>query len=336
MPCLHPEGAAVRRRDFISLLGAAAAWPVCARAQTGKTSRIGFLGPSSASQESHVVNAFRKQLSEMGHVEGSTFAIEFRWAEGRDSRLAALAAELVRLKPDVIVTTGTPGSLAAKRATTTIPIVFASSGNPVAAGLVPSFSRPGGNVTGFTISGPELEGKRVQLLKEVVPQLSRVAVVWNSANPAIFDFYQQTRAAGAALGFAVEPNVELTHADGFNAAFTTIAKAKPDAMIVLADRFLLAHRSEIVIFAAANRLPAIYPYRAYVDAGGFLSYAPNDLDQFRRTAIYVDKILKGAKPAELPVQEPINFELVINLKTAKALGIAVSSQLEQRADEVIE
>ena len=173
-------------------------------------------------------------------------------------------------------------------------------------------------------------------MKEVVPQLSRVAVVWNSANPAIFDFYQQTRAAGAALGFAAEPNIELSHADGFNAAFTTIAKAKPDAMIVLADRFLLAHRSEIVNFAAASRLPAIYPYRAYVDAGGFLSYAPNDLDQFRRTAVYVDKILKGEKPAELPVQEPINFEFVINLKTAKALGVQVSSQLQQRADDVIE
>jgi ABC-type uncharacterized transport system substrate-binding protein len=161
-------------------------------------------------------------------------------------------------------------------------------------------------------------------------------VVWNSANPAIFGLYQQTRAAGAALGFAVEPNIELSHSDDFKAAFAIIAKAKPDAMIVLADRFLLAHRSEIVNFAAANRLPAVYPYRAYVDAGGFLSYAPNELDQFRRTAIYVDKILKGAKPADLPVQEPINFELVINLKTAKALGIEVSSQLQQRADEVID
>jgi putative ABC transport system substrate-binding protein len=326
----------MRRREFITFLGATIAGSTGVSAQTGKVSRIGFLGPSSASQEAHVVNAFRKQLIELGHVEGSTFAIEFRWAEGRDSRLAALAAELVRLEPDVIITAGTPGSLAAKRATSTIPIVFASSGNPVAGGLVSSFSRPGGNITGFTISGPELEGKRVQLLKEVVPQLSRVAVVWNSANPALFDFYQQTRAAGAALGFTVEPNVELTRADGFSAAFATIVKAKPDAMIFLADRFLLAHRSEIVSFAAANRLPAIYPYRAYVDAGGFLSYAPNDLDQFRRTATYVDKILKGAKPADLPLQEPVKFELVINLRTAKALGIAISSLLQQRADEVIE
>jgi ABC-type uncharacterized transport system substrate-binding protein len=326
----------MRRREFIGLLGVAAMWPFSARAQTGKTARIGFLGTSSPAQEAHVVGAFRQKLLELGHVEGRTFTIDFRWAEGRDSRLSALATELVRLKPDVIVTTGTPGSLAAKRATSTIPVVFASSGNPVAAGLVPSFSLPGGNITGFTVSGPELEGKRVQLLKEVVPQLARVAVVWNSANPAILDFYQQTRAAGAALGLTVEPNVELTHADDFKGAFAVIAKAKPDAMIVLADRFLLAHRLEIVSFAATNRLPAIYPYRAYVDAGGLLSYAPNDLDQFRRTAVYVDKILKGEKPAELPIQEPTNFELVVNLKTAKALGLSISAQLQQRADDVIE
>jgi putative ABC transport system substrate-binding protein len=184
----------MRRREFISLLGAAATWPVRARAQTGKTSRIGFLGPSSPSQESHVVGAFRQKLRELGYVEGDTFVVEFRWAEGRDSRLPGLAAELVRLKPDVIVTTGTPGSLATKRATSTIPIVFASSGNPVAAGLVLSFSRPGGNVTGFTVSGPELEGKRVQLLKEVVPQLSRVAVVWNSP---ILQFWTFTSSAGS-------------------------------------------------------------------------------------------------------------------------------------------
>ena len=329
----------MKRREFITLLGGAAAavtWPVRARAQTGKTSRIGFLGTSSPSLERHLVDAFRQKLRELGDVEGDKIAIEYRWAEGRDSRLPGLAAELVRLKPDVIVTTGTPGTLAAKTATSTIPIVFTSSGNPVTAGLVASFSRPGGNITGFTISGPEMEGKRVQLLKEVVPRLSRVAMLWNSANPAIMDFYQQTRAAAAALGFALQPNVEVRHIDDFKNAFATIASAKPDAMIVLADRFLLAHRSEIVSFAATSRLPAVYAYRAYVDAGGLISYAANDLDQFRRTAVYVDKILIGEKPADLPFQEPTNFELVINLKTAKALGLDVSLQLQQRADEVIE
>ena len=327
----------MRRRDFIQIFGGvAAAWPFAARAQTGKKSRIGFLGTSSLSLERHLVDAFRQKLRELGDVEGDKIEIEFRWADGRDSRLPGLAAELVRLKPDVIVTTGTPGTLAAKRATSTVPIVFASSGNPVAAGLVASFSRPGGNVTGFTISGPELEGKRVLLLKEVVPRLARVAVLWNSANPAILDFYQQTRAAGAALGFALEPIVEVSHIDDFKSAFATIASAKPDAMIVLADRFLLAHRSEIVDFAATNRLPAVYAYRGYVDAGGLISYAPSDLDLFRRTAVYVDKILKGEKPADLPVQEPTNFELVINLKTAKALGLTMPPTLLTRADEVIE
>jgi putative ABC transport system substrate-binding protein len=326
----------MRRREFISLLGAAATWPVRARAQTGKTSRIGFLGPSSPSQESHVVGAFRQKLRELGYVEGDTFVVEFRWAEGRDSRLPGLAAELVRLKPDVIVTTGTPGSLATKRATSTIPIVFASSGNPVAAGLVLSFSSARWQRHRVYCFRTGAGGKtRTAIERSGPPAFPRGGGV-EFANPAILDFYQQTRAAGAALGFTVEPNVELSHAEEFKAAFATIAKAKPDAMIVLADRFLLAHRSEIVNFAAANRLPAVYPYRAYVDAGGFISYAPNDLDQFRRTAIYVDKILKGAKPADLPVQEPINFELVINLKTAKALGLDVSSQLQLRADEVIE
>jgi ABC-type uncharacterized transport system substrate-binding protein len=327
----------MRRRDFILLIGGAAAtWPVRARAQTGKASLIGFLGTSSPSLEGHVVGAFQQKLGELGNVGGNKITVEYRWAEGRDSRLPALAAELVRLKPDVIVTTGTPGTLAAKRATSTIPIVFASSGNPVAGGLVASFSRPGGNVTGFTISGPEMEGKRVQLLKEVVPKISRVALLWNSANPAIFDFYQQTRAAGAALGFALEPTVEISRIDDFKGAFEKIISARPDAMIVLADRFLLAHRSEIVNFAATNRLPGVYPYRAYVDAGGLVSYAANDLEQFRRTAVYVDKILNGAKPADLPVQEPTNFELVINLKSAKALGLTVPPTLLTRADEVIE
>jgi ABC-type uncharacterized transport system substrate-binding protein len=247
-----------------------------------------------------------------------------------------LAVELVRLKPDVIVTTGTPGTLAAKKVTSTIPIVFASSGNPVQGGLVASFSRPGGNVTGFTISGPELEGKRVQLLKEAVSGLSRVAVLWNSANPALFDFYQQTRAAAAALGLTLQPVAEVHQVEDFKDAFAAIAGAQPHAMIVMVDRFLLAHRVQIVNFAATNRLPGTYGYRAYVEAGGLMSYAPSDIDQFRRTAVTVDKILRGAKPADLPVEEPTRFELVINLKAAKALGLTIATALLARADEVIE
>jgi putative ABC transport system substrate-binding protein len=332
----------MRRREFITLIGGAAVtpsllWPRAARAQqVRKVTRIGYLGASSAALERQVVDAFRQRLRELGHAEGENIAIEYRWAEGENDRLPGLAAELVRLTPDVIVTAGTVGTLAAKRATKTIPIVFASSGNPVNAGLVASFTRPGGNVTGFTISGPELEGKRVQLLKDAVPQLSRVAVLWNSANPALFEFYQQTRAAAAALSLTLQPVVEVGHPDDFKNAFSTIASAKPDALMVIVDRFLLAHRMEIVNFAATDRLPATYPYRGYVEAGGLMSYAPSDIDQFRRTAIYVDKILKGAKPADLPVEEPTRFELVINLKTAKALGLEVPATILGRADEVIE
>ena len=234
------------RREFITLLGgAAAAWPLAVRAQPSKVSRIGFLGTSSLSLERPLVDAFVQKLRELGHVEGATIAIEYRWAEGQDDRLPDLAAELVRIKPDVIVTTGTPGTLAAKRATTTIPIVFASSGNPLNTGLVASLARPGGNVTGFTISGPELEGKRLQILKDAIPALSHVAVLWNSANPGNSDFYQLVRAAAAALRLTLRPVVEVRRMDEFNDAFSTIAVAKADAMIVLADRFLLAHRTEI-------------------------------------------------------------------------------------------
>jgi putative ABC transport system substrate-binding protein len=332
----------VRRREFITLIGGAAAassvsWPRAARAQqAGKVARIGFLGTSSPGLERHLVDAFRQRLSELGHVDGQNIAIEYRWAEGQDNRLPALAAELVRLRPDIIVTTGTPGTLAAKRATNTVPIVFSSSGNPVNAGLVASFSRPGGNVTGFTISGPELEGKRVQLLKEAVAGLSRAAMVWNSSNPGLIDFYHQTRAAAAALNLTLQPVVEVRSTNDFAGAFATIAGARPQAMFVVADRFLLAHRAQIVDFAATSRLPTMYPYRSYVEAGGLMSYAPNDLDQFRRTAIYVDKILKGAKPADLPVEEPTKFELVVNLKAAKALGLDLSAETLTRADEVLE
>jgi putative ABC transport system substrate-binding protein len=329
----------MRRREFITLVGSTAAvWPFAAPAQQqpGKVSRIGYLGTSLPSLEKPFIDAFLKQLRELGYVEGESIVVEYRWAEGQDDRLPDLAAELVRTRPDVIVTTGTPGTLAAKRATGSIPIVFASSGNPINTGLVSSLARPGGNVTGFTISGPELEGRRLQLLKDAVPALARLAVLWNSANPGNIDFFQLVQDAAATMALQFGPVADIRRTDDFSAAFSTLATGKPDAMIVLADRFLLAHRAEIVNFAATNRLPAMYPYKAYVDAGGLISYAPSDLDQFRRTADYVDKILKGAKPADLPVQEPINFELVINLKTAKALGLNISQQLLATADVVIE
>jgi ABC-type uncharacterized transport system substrate-binding protein len=329
----------MNRREFISLMGCtAAAWPIAARAQqTGKVSRIGYLGTSSPSLERLLVDAFRQKLRDLGHVEGENIAIEYRWAEGRDDRLPGLAVELVRLQPNVIVTTGTPGTLAAKQATGTIPIVFASSGNPVLGGLVASYARPGGNITGFTILGPDLEGKRLELLKETVPGLSRVAMLWNPTNPGLTaGYYQQMRAAATALGLTVQVAAEVRRLDDLKSAFATIARERPHALFVLADRLLLAHRMQIVNFAATSRLPGMYPYREYVDAGGFMSYAPSDIDQFRRTAVYVDKILKGTQPADLPVEEPTKFELVINLKAAKALGLDVSPTLLLRADEVIE
>jgi putative ABC transport system substrate-binding protein len=332
----------MRRRKFISLLGAAAAapslWPLAARAQQGGTGpRIGYLGTSSATLERQVLDAFRQKLRELGHIEGQNIGFEYRWAEGNDDRLPGLAVELVRLKPDVIVTSGTPGTLAAKGATSTIPIVVASSGNPVQGGLVASYARPGGNVTGFTILGPDLEGKRLELLKETVSGLARIAVLWNPTNPGLTaGYYEEMRAAAAKLGLTVQVAAEVRQTGDVNKALSAIANERPQAMLVLADRMLLAHRTPIVEFAATNRLPVMYPYRRYVDAGGLMSYAPSDTDLFRRTAVYVDKILKGAKPAELPVEEPVKLDLVINVEAAKAIGLDVSATMLARADEVIE
>ena len=327
----------MKRREFISLVGAAAAWPLAARAQqVGKMPQIGYLGVSSPSLEPHYVEAFRQKLRELGHVEGKNIAIEYRWAEGQDDRLPNLASELVRLKPDVIVTTGTPGAVAAMQATKTIPIVMASSADPVGSGLVASLARPGGNVTGFTILGPELEGKRLELLKQAVPGLSRLAVLWNPSNPGIVSYFETVKNAGRALQISLGPVVEVRRSDELDNAFTAIASARPHALVVIADRFLLSHRKQIVEFAAVKRLPTMYPYREYVDAGGLMSYAPSNIELFLGTAIYVDKILKGAKPGDLPIQEPTKFELVINLKTAKALGLDVPLHLQQLANEMIE
>lgn len=326
----------MRRREFITLLGSAAAvWPFTVRAQqTSKVSLIGYLGTSSPSLEGHVLDAFRQKLRELGHVEGKNIAIEYRWAQGRDDRLPELAAELVRMKPDIIVTTGTPGTLAAKHATSTIPIVFASTGDPISAGLAASFARPGGNVTGFTFTGPELEGKRLQILKDLVPGLSGVAALWNPLSMGE-EFYRQTQVAATALNVTLLP-VEASQIDDLERAFATIGRADAQALIVLADSFLLSNRKQIVEFAANRRLPAMYPYREYVDAGGLSSYAPSKIDRFRRTAVYVDKILRGAKPTDLPIEAPTIFELVINSKTAKELGLNVPATLLARADEVID
>ena len=327
----------MNRRQMIVALSGAAAWPIAARAQQmGKVPRIGYLGSSSPSLEPHFVEAFRQKLRELGHIEGENIAIEYRWAEGQDRRLPELATELVRLQPNVIVTAGTPGALAAMQATKTIPIVMASSGDPVGAGLVTSLARPGGHVTGFTIVGPQIEGKRLDLLKEAVPELSRVAVLWNPSYPASVSYFNTIENAGRTLRISLDPVAEVRRANELDNAFFAIASARPRALLVVADRFLLAHRKRIVEFAAAKRLPGMFPYREYVEAGGLMSYAPSNIELFRGAATYVDKILKGAKPGDLPVQEPTKLELIVNLKTSKAIGLTVPESFLLRADELIE
>jgi len=326
------------RRAFLASAGAAllvAPRAVPAQPAAGKV-RIGYLGTSSASLERHLLDAFLERLQQHGYTEGQHISIEYRWADGHAERFPALAAELVGANPSVIVTTGTPCTLAAMHATTTIPIVMTSSIDPVRSGLVASLARPGGNVTGFTILGPELEGKRLELLKQAVPKLTRVAVLWNPSNPGIAFNLEATEAAGRALQVTVGPVMEVRRTEELEHAFATIAQARPDALEVLADRSLLAARTQIVQFAGARRLPAMYPYGEYVDAGGLMSYAPNNVELVRGAATYVDKILKGAKPATLPVQEPTKFDLVINLKTAKSLGLRIPQSLQLRADRLIQ
>jgi putative ABC transport system substrate-binding protein len=328
----------IDRRRFLAGTGALLlAAPLAAEAQPSSgLRRIGYLGTSSPSLEPQYVEAFRQELHHLGYIEGQHIAIEYRWAEGRDDRLPNLAAELVRLGPEVIVTTGTPGTLAAMQATKTIPIVMASSADPVRSRIVASLARPGGNITGFTILGPELEGKRMELLKVAVPKLSRVAVLWNPANPGIAYYYEAIEGAARALHVTVGPVVEVRRVEDLESAFSTVAKARPDALAVLADRSLLAHRRRIIDFTTARRLPGMFPYGEYVDAGGLMSYAPSNIELFRGAATYVDKILKGAKPGNLPVQEPTKFELVINLKTAKTLGLTIPQSLLLRADRMIQ
>jgi len=328
----------VHRRAFLgTVAGGLLAIPLVAEAQPkAGVPRIGYLGNSSPSLESDLVDAFRQGLGEFGYTEGQNITIEYRWAEGKYDRFPDLVADLVRLKVDVIVTAGTPGALAAKQATKTIPIVMAVAGDAVGAGLVASLARPGGNVTGSTTIVQELEGKRLELLREVVPRLSRVAVLWNPANPVSPIILKQTQLAAPALRLRLEPIVGVSGVRELEGAFATISRVRPDALILLADRFLLAERTRIVEFAAKRRLPTMYPYREMVKAGGLMSYSPSYPDLFRRAATYVDKILKGAKPGDLPVQQPTKYESVINLKTAKALGLTIPQSLLQRADEVIQ
>ena len=310
--------------------------PLAAGAQQpGKVPRIGFLGATSAFIEKSRIEAFRQGLHELGYVEGENIVIEWRWAEGKFDRLPVLAAELVRLNVEVIVTGGSTSSGAAKKVTTTIPIVMAQTNDPVGSGFVASLARPGGNMTGLSTFAPELSGKRLELLKEVVPKLSRVAVFGDSTTPGNAQALKETELAARAL------KVQLRYLDilgpkDIETAFREASKGRVDAVLVLGAPVLISPRRQIADLTVKNRLPAAYPVAEYVEDGGLMSYGVSVSDLYRRAATYVNKILKGAKPADLPLEQPTKFELAINLKTAKALGLTIPQSVLGRADQIIE
>jgi putative ABC transport system substrate-binding protein len=323
------------RRDLITLLaGAAVAWPLSARPQqagSGYTVGIFSAGDDNAGLSSVLFDALR----ELGWAEGKNVRFERRYAENRLERLPELAGDLVRVKVDVIAAAGTLAPLAAKRATSTIPIVMTAAGDPLGSGLVASLARPGGNVTGLSLMVPDLGGKRLELLGEVLPQLARVAVLWNAANPYSALVFKETEAAGRTLGIEIQ-SLEVRTPDDFDGAFDATRRQRPDALITVEDPLTVNHRKRIADFAVVQQLPSLHGVREFAAAGGLISYGASLADLYRRAAGYVDKILRGAKPADLPVQQPTKFEFVINLKTAKALGLDIPATVLARADEVIE
>src|SRR5215510_9534398 len=328
----------MRRRDFIALVGGAIACPmgVSAQQQAGKVPRIGFLSLTSPSDRPPLFDAFRQGLRGLGWIEGQNIVIDYRYAEDRVDRLPDLAAELVQLKVHVIVSWGTQGVTAAKNATETIPIVMIAVRDPVGTGLIASLARPGGNVTGVSgYAGLEIVAKQLELLKEIVPKLRRVAILSNPTNAyhqlAIREVNVQARSLGVQLQL-----LEARGPNEFDGAFAAMAKERVGALLVLSDAMLNSHATRLADLAARSRLPAAYGVRESVEAGGLMSYGPSFLDLFRRSTTFVDKILKGAKPAELPVEQPTEFELVINMKTAKALGLTIPPSVLLRADHVIE
>jgi len=301
--------------------------------QPARISRIGILVTSSASFISARVEAFRQRLHELGYVEGKNNFMEYRYAEGKLERLPELAAELVRLKVDVVVTVGGPSVLAAKKASSTIPIVFAGSGDPVGSGFVSSLARPGGNITGLSTMAPDLNSKRLQLLKEAFPKVTRVAFLWEGGargNQTL----TETEAAAKALGVKLL-SLKVQSLDDFHSAFARAKRDGAQALIAVAGPLVNRQQRQVLDFAAKNQLPAMYPTSELVEAGGLMSYAPNDADLWRRAADFVDKILKGAKPADLPVEQPKKFEFIINVKTAKQIGLTIPPNILARADRVI-
>jgi putative ABC transport system substrate-binding protein len=325
----------MRRREFITLLGGTAAtWPLAARAQqSAKLPTIGFLGGTTASTMRQWTDAFVQRLRELGWVDGRTVAIEFRWAEGRSERYTEIAAEFVHLKVHIIVTVGA-AVVAAKQATSVIPIVFAVANDPVGIGLVASLARPGGNVTGLSNQTADLAGKRLELLREVVPGLRRLAIMANFSYPASVLEMREVEATARTLGLEVI-TPEIRRADDIAPAFEGL-KGRAEALSVITDPLMIANRLHINTLAQGARLPTIYPAREYVESGGLISYGANYPDLFRRAAEFVDKILRGTKPSDIPIEQPTKFDLVINLKTAKALGLAVPGTVLARANEVIE
>jgi putative ABC transport system substrate-binding protein len=325
----------MKRRQFITLLGGAVAWPLAAYAQQpAKLPTIGYLGPSTPSVESQRLAAFVHRLRELGWTENRTITIEYRRAEGREERFAEIAAEFARLKVDVIVTAGTAAVVTAKQATSVIPIVFAVAGDPVGTGLVASLARPGGNVTGLSNQSADLAGKRLELLREVVPSLRRLAILANAGSPIGVLEMREAQAAARTLGFEVA-TVEIRRAQDIAPAFDAL-KGRADALYVCGDPLVTTNRIRINTLALGARLPTMHGQGDNVAAGGLMSYGANYPDLHRRAADYVDKILRGAKPGDIPVEQPTKFDLVINLTTAKVLGLTVPPSLLTRADEVIE
>ena len=327
----------MKRREFITLLGgAAAAWPMIARAQQPALPVIGFLSSRSPSESSAVEAAFREGLKEAGYIEGRNLHIAFRWADGQFARLPALAEALVDLRVAVIVTVGGVNTaFAAKSATATIPIVFVVGVDPVAAGLVTSLNRPTGNITGMTVMSAELVLKRLELLQEIVPRRAAVAMLANPLSPESTSEIKDVQAVAQAMGLQLKM-FNATTLNELNTVFAAIAEQRPDALLVGTDPFFLLRREELTVLAARIGAPAIYPFREFAPSGGLISYGTNIASSYRQAGVYTGRILKGAKPAELPVMLPTQFQMVINLKTAKALGLTVPPMLLARADEVIE
>ena len=325
-----------RRRFLLTSLAGALAAPFAAEAQqAGKSARIGRLSPSSPETDAPFLDAFRKGLHDLGWIEGQSFTIEGRFAGGEPDRLPQLAADLVRRRVDVILAGSNPGALAAKNATITIPVVIVTTADPVGGGLVASLGRPAGNLTGVTALGHVLSAKRLEVLKGAVPGLSRVAVLTNPASPYTAPFLKERESIARELGMQLRV-LEAPAPDRFETAFATMASERAGALMVLTDVMFITHRRAIVALAAQRRLPAVYFDREFVDAGGLMFYGASLADMYRRAAVYVDKILKGAKPGDLPIQQPIQFALAINLKTAREIGVTIPQTLLIRADEVIQ